>query len=160
MRLTCQPNLWTCTPTSFAMVFGTPLKQVLESIGHDGSKIEWPDEPEPKCRRGFHPQELVRLAHDLGYSATPIELFPVLNNISVVQEDYWADTWSYFYSIIQNNTGVIEGQGHRCRHCVAYCNGYIYDPMGEIYPYSREACESRDFYTQCAWIVERGKYAV
>jgi len=147
MILQRQPNLWTCTPTAWAMAIPLSLEQVLKEIGHDGSKIQRPDEPEPRCRRGFHPQELVRVALKHGRSVTYVELFPVLNGLVLDQ----LDNWNYFKHLIQTSYGVIDGQGYCCNHSVAYSFGLIYDPAGEIYLYSKEACEKRGFFTQCLW---------
>ena len=145
MLLQKQPNPYSCTATSWAMVLGIPVTKLFVELGHDGGEICRPDQPEPKNRRGFHPQELIRITG--GYAVTPIELFPVLNGLTLDQMNNW---W-YFRHIIKCCRGVIEGQGHHCKHAVAFERGLIYDPAGEIYKYSRKECERRDFYTQCAW---------
>ena len=59
------------------MVLDMPLADIFDEIGHDGSQIIWPDLPEPMCRRGFHPQELIDVCLARGYAATRIELSPV-----------------------------------------------------------------------------------
>ena len=80
MRLLRKPERWMCLPASFAMVLDLPLADIFDEIGHDGSQIVWPDLPEPMCRRGFHPQELIHLCLNHGYAATRVELYsrPVL----------------------------------------------------------------------------------
>ena len=147
MILQRQPNSWSCAPTAWAMAFNCPVEEVIRELGHDGSRVQWPDEPEPKRRRGFHSQEFVRLALKHNYSVMPIELFPVLNDLTLE----WGDNFEYFKNIIRSSFGVIEGQGHRCKHAVAYDHGLVYDPAGRVYPYSKKECEAQDFYTQCAW---------
>ena len=78
MRLLRKPERWMCLPASFAMVLDLPLAAIFEEIGHDGSQIMRPDLPEPTCRRGFHPQELIHVCLSHGHAATRVELFPVL----------------------------------------------------------------------------------
>ena len=78
MRLLRKPERWMCLPTSFAMVLDLPLSAIFDEIGHDGSQIIWPDLPEPTCRRGFHPQELIHVCLNHGHAATRVELYPVL----------------------------------------------------------------------------------
>ena len=78
MRLLRKPERWMCLPASFAMVLGLPLSVIFDEIGHDGSQIVKPELPEPMCRRGFHPQELIHLCLNHGHAATRVELYPVL----------------------------------------------------------------------------------
>ena len=73
MRLQQSPIRGTCLPTSFAMAMGIPVADIFAALGHDGSEVLWPDLPEPTCQRGFHVQELIRLAVKCGWSVTPIE---------------------------------------------------------------------------------------
>lgn len=72
------PNAWSCLATAFAMVLEVPVAHVFDYVGHDGGDVVWPDLPEPYKRRSFHIQELVRVAHLLGYSCTPFEPSPML----------------------------------------------------------------------------------
>jgi hypothetical protein len=103
----------------------------------------------------------------LGYSATPVELFP---QIAATRRSggeahvpvYYGrlaspvHNWFLFTSLIHSTTGVIEAQtiSRRC-HAVAYQNGRIYDPDGREFDYSREACEARGLYTQRLWRIEK-----
>ena len=73
MRLIPPPNAWSCLPTSFAMAIGYPVEDLITLIGHDGSPIQWPQFPEPKCRRGFHHQECVSAVWNLGFATTQFE---------------------------------------------------------------------------------------
>jgi hypothetical protein len=162
MRLQIKPQRWMCLPTSFAMALDMPLADVLLGVGHDGSKIQWPDLPEPLCRRGFHPQELLYVCLARGYAATRLELIPALTPgyssqaLRVLSEDI---AWFLFRSTIRHSRGVIEGMAvsnrRQCGHAVAYDHGRIFDPDGAEFPYSREACEARGFYTQHLWRVDR-----
>lgn len=133
------------------MAMGVPVNVLIDWIGHDGSEIVSPSWPEPRCRRGFHPQECIRLALKRGLTVTPLELFP-----SIVTEnhpytiDYGAN-WDDFIGWINQTSGVLTGRGRLCGHAVAYENGTVYDPDGYIYPFA--ACEQRGYYPQCAWLI-------
>ena len=81
MRLLRKPERWMCLPASFAMALDVPLEDIFKEIGHDGSNVAWPHLPEPVCRRGFHPQELVHVCLNRGYAATLVELCPVLRTL-------------------------------------------------------------------------------
>ena len=64
--------------------------------------------------------------------------------------------WGRFTRAIENSHGVIEGVGRQLQgHAVAYDHGHIFDPDGREYPYSRAACESRGFFTQHLWRVDK-----
>ena len=153
--LQIKPNRWSCSITSLAMCLETTTKLLCTELGHDGSKIIFPRLAEPMCRRGFHSQELIHLAWNHGYCVTPFELFPAIQPFS---SDYqpatvqFIDNWHRFTRLIQTEMGVLEGKGHRCRHAVHFCRGMIYDPDGQQYEYSKEACEQRRFYTDRALI--------
>ncbi len=73
-------NNWSCLPKSFAMCMGVSLERMCELMGHDGSDIVWPDQPEPLCRRAFHIQEILYAIHKLNYSAMPVQLNPTITN--------------------------------------------------------------------------------
>lgn len=57
-------GMWTCLLDAFQEVVGD-----LE-VTHDGSEIVWPAHGDPKCRRGFHIDELMLAAFDNGWQAT------------------------------------------------------------------------------------------
>lgn len=154
-----KPNRWSCSITAAAMVLRTPVAQLLERLGHDGSEIVFPELPDPARRRGFHSQELIHIAWYLGYTVTPMELFPMIapsegtGSIPVIFEGDQNNNWKRFIDIINNSEGIIEGRGKTWRHTVAYFNGMIYDPDGgPIYGFSQEACTEHDFYPQRALI--------
>jgi hypothetical protein len=147
-----------CMPLAFAMALGIPVAELLEAVGHDGSKIVFPTLSEPLCRRCFHVQELIQVALARGCAVTPVELFPVLQPTeagpfrqTVLYPD---NNWRRFEETIRGSRGVIDGTGARFGHTVAYDRGCIYDPKGPVYDYSRLACEAHQFYTRCAWRID------
>jgi len=76
MRHLMQPNRWSCSITSAAMVMGITIQELVDEIGHDGSNKVFPDLPEPMCFAGFDISEIVDAAFDLGWSMTPINTIP------------------------------------------------------------------------------------
>jgi hypothetical protein len=147
-----------CLPASFAMVLDLTLDEILAEIGHDGSAIKFPGMPEPVCRRGFHPQELIDVCLARGFAATRIELAPCL--MATPNSPEWPVlpddvAWQRFKRTIDLTRGVIEGVGSHCGHAVAYEYGHIFDPDGCEYDHSREACEQRGFFTQHLWRIDR-----
>ena len=142
MRRQQQPNSWSCLATSFAMVLDIPLKQLIEECGHDGSAIHWPSLGNPFCRRGFHIQELIRIAYNHGVGMVPFEAKPTSRPpmddraISVNVADIW--------EIMEGNIGVLIGE--TCcgnGHAMAWNGRRVFDPSGIIT--SRYDLHNRDF---------------
>lgn len=141
MKLQTKPNRWSCYPTAWAMAIGIPVDELIKEIGHDGGEIIWPEYCPPANRRGFHSQEMIRVALRHRYAPVPIELYPVLSPnksaseyIPVEMKQFTSQ--EYFNGIVNSNTGVIEcltDKGHN--HAVAFENGMIFDPEGELYLY-------------------------
>ena len=160
MRLQTKPERWQCLVTSFAMALDMLVADVMREIGHDGGQVLWPALPEPLCRRGFHPQELIDVCRAHGYAVTRIELFPGLMPKAGGPEFRWLteeQAWPRFIQAIQNSRGVIGGVTlyHGNGHAVAYDHGHVFDPEGVDFPYSRAACERRAFITQHLWYLDK-----
>jgi hypothetical protein len=159
MRLQRQPNRWSCLPTAFAMALDIPVKEFLHRVGHDGSRIAFPTESEPACRRGFHVQECIDVAVRLGYGVTPIELFPrhapslTVPPITITFGNELSNE-RRFARFIDAGRGVITGLSRNHGHAVAYERGDIYDPAGHVYRYSLFTCESHGFIGNCLWNVQ------
>jgi hypothetical protein len=130
-------------------------------LGHDGGEIVFPDLPEPANRRGHNIYELIQIAVDLGYAVTPIPLRAAITPANdpqrqvVIGTDF--ENWSRFTHQLHASQGVIECFGPRLYHLLAYDRGRIFDPDGDEFPYSREACEQRNLGTYCLWRVDRIK---
>ena len=146
MRLQTSPNLWSCLPTAFAMAIGCPVEHLIESIGHDGSEITWPNLDEPMCRRGFHIQEIIAVL--TGLAVTPIERSPrIAPNLTATPVTI--DNEYLFQSVAHMTRGVLTGRTPKCGHAVAYDHGAVCDPRGIINPH--------DFTPNCAWIIRNCK---
>ena len=157
--LQIKPNKWSCSVTSFAMALRVPVQQLIDEIGHDGGSIIFPHLPDPMRRRGFHSQELILAAWRHGFACTPLELFPrIQSNCGEYTQRVGAGNifcWERFTMAVKKNFGVVEGIGNQCSHAVNFHHGYIWDPDGDHYPYSRQACEDRGFFGNRLWIFSR-----
>lgn len=126
-----QPNRWSCLATSFAMSCGRSTATMVKRVGHDGSTILWPTLAEPKRRRGFAVNELLKVALDMGAAFTPIipiwpqQPCPTVGAHSVQLPEEWMDT------VFDNHDGVVILKDH----AVAWSKDLhkILDPNGEAY---------------------------
>lgn len=108
------------------MVMGRPVKDLISKIGHDGSEIRWPDLPEPKCRRAFHPQEVLFAARKLGFHFVIWEI-----NLGITPDGKHFHSWSDYIHvrrIMSESKGVVFGRGQRVNHCWAWDGKNFIDP--------------------------------
>lgn len=152
MELIRQPNRWSCLGVSFAMALGIPYAKVTELVGHDGSEIIWPELPEPLRRRGFHIQEMIRVAWMRDYLVTPILAHFVVtpdtvHKLQVTQLDF-------AQKLLQNHSGVLTGQGIKNNHAIAWDHKTqrIFDPNGLVY-----APENGHFTPETFWLISKSK---
>jgi len=121
-----QPNRWSCSVAAAAMAMHVPVAELIDKIGHDGSEIKC-DLPEPLCRAGFAPQEIIDVAFEYGWSITEIEPNPQMTpNGEVI--------WSVFdsedkirarmESYMDNFSGTVFGPRYDQKnwHYVAWCH--------------------------------------
>jgi hypothetical protein len=166
-----------CILTAFAMVFDMDPDELQAEIGSNWQSIAFSGLPQPYCWRGYHVQEFIRYAVQRGYAITPIELAPVVAppmikggyntppypNVPIyLGDEAEARSWQIFKNIVLNSRGILTGLLVNASilirgHAVAYEHGVIYDPRGRTFYYSAEECESRGFYANCAWRVDRMK---
>ena len=159
MRLQLKHARWQCLVASFAMALDLPLDDVVVELGHDGGEVLYPALPDPLCRRGVHPQELIDVCRAHGYAVTYLELFPCLKtkpDQAGVLAFTTKQAWSRFTEAIKTTRGVIGGVTPSGKgHAVAYEYGHIYDPDGWMYDYSPLACEQSGFFTQHLWYLDK-----
>lgn len=139
------PNAWSCLPTAFAMALGVDLNYILKDIGHDGSEITHAGLPEPLNRRGFHMQELIKVATQRDHAVTPIELAPMgvpaVNsggraldmNLASTPKMFDTGHWDWFKDNLFWYDGVIEcrkacGTGHAVASHGRRDHAAIHDP--------------------------------
>lgn len=159
VKLQLKHERWQCAVTAFAMVLDCPVADLMMCLGHDGGEIVFPDLPEPANRRSHNLYEMIQVAVDLGYGVTPVPLRAAITSANDPARQIIVGTdeqnWSRFTRQLLVSRGVIECQGPRCYHMLAYDKGRIFDPDGCEFPYSRDACEQRGLYTYCLWRVDR-----
>lgn len=76
MKHQMQPNRWSCSVTSAAMVLDIPVTELISQLGHDGGEIYYPHNTPPCCYRGFDISEIVDVVMRRGWAVTPIIAWP------------------------------------------------------------------------------------
>jgi hypothetical protein len=171
MKAQQNPNLWSCLPTAFAIALDKPVNDVITALGRDGSEIIFAGLPEPLCRKGFHPQELIKYCLMQNLAVTRVELFPTatpggpvtdiqIGNIHL----YNTGTFDWFYSNMFNSNGVVEcrtnlGFGHAMAYEGKGDHAIIHDP-GKCVSFefnNINDSEKRDRYIFALWRLESMK---
>ena len=149
--------------TAFAMALGIEVSKLIDSIGHDGSEIVEADLELEPLRRGFSAQECIEIALVMGFACTQVELLPALIYPSGQKRvitfphnggDFHGN-WERFRSHVASSRGVIAGTGKRHGHAVAYEFSTVLDPDGRPFHFTQGACETRHFYCQMLWRLDR-----
>jgi hypothetical protein len=99
----------------------------------------------------------------MGFACTQIELLPALIYPSGQKRvitfrpscDGFQGNWERFRSHVASSRGVIAGTGKRHGHALAYENNSVFDPDGTPFHFTQGACETRHFYCQMLWRVDR-----
>lgn len=162
MLPTKNPNPWSCLPASFATVLEVQLEAILAIVGHDGSEITHVGLGEPLCRRGFHPQEMIKMCLEDGMAVSRIEIFPtsVPKIALTTSEPKQFDTggWDWFTQNLFYSNGVIEcctavGTGHAMAYQGKRSHALIYDPAkDETFAFRKpEDTERRDRFISALW---------
>lgn len=125
-----QPHRASCLVTSFAMVLGVSVAELIEQIGHDGTEVVLPQLKEPYCFRGHHIQELVRACHQRGYSVTLIEPIPVSQHQG--HQIHHPAPMEWIDSILQARHGVLVGQLNGRDHSLAWDGHLTYNPANGL----------------------------
>lgn len=123
-----QQNSWSCSITALANLLDVPVAEIIRQIGHDGSEVLWPYMPEPQCRRGFHPRELLEVAlyyntHFVAFEADPQIGHTVESAVSI-----YPDARDRFYEKLTDYDGLLYGQAGDTRHWWTVKNSEIWCP--------------------------------
>lgn len=158
------PNGWSCLPTAFAIALEVPLDAVLGIVGHDGSEITHAGLPEPLCRRGFHPQEMIKMCLEDGMSVTRVELYPsaiASNGVPHSPKRFDIGGWEWFSENIFNSAGVLDcrtatGVGHAMAYLGMGDHALICDPAtGKESEFrTLDDTERRDRFLVALWRIE------
>ena len=71
-----QPNPWSCYPAAVSMLTGIPIEELIEEIGHDGSKVIDPSIKVPANREAFIGCEMALALLNFGWAIVPIYAAP------------------------------------------------------------------------------------
>lgn len=135
MKAQVSPNWYTCLPTAFAVALGVPVRDLFRELGHDGSEIVFPQEPEPLCRRAFHAQEFFGPCLRRGYAPVHVEAVPIteangekfvvaFTNTHIERLTAYMETYS----------GVVIGdKPNGTCHALAWDGKLFYNNDGRIY---------------------------
>lgn len=115
-----------CMVDSLAYLTRSDRQEVCRIIGHDGSEKVFPF-PDPYCRRGFTPDELIRASIVLGY--IPV-FIPNIRTISPMRSSSVAvDAGPKLFKIDASCPMAIGFRWTETKgHAVAIYNGMVYDP--------------------------------
>jgi hypothetical protein len=157
------PNAWSCLPTAFANVLDLELDRVLFYLGHDGSEIVRAGLPDPLCRKGFHPHELIRLCLEMQRAVTRYELIGQAtpgNTFDPTVFDFGG--WPPFITQMYNSLGVLDvrtsmGVGHAMSYRGNGDHAEICDPAnGEVFEFSDPAdTEKHGRFITALWRIDR-----
>lgn len=161
MKQQRNPNAWSCLPAAFATALEAPIEAVLGIIGHDGSEITHAGLPEPMNRRGFHPQELIKMCLADAMAVTRVELFPSATpqtDKGTCIKSFDTGGWQWFRTNLFHSTGVIDcrtavGTGHAMAYQGMGNHALIFDPAnGDEFEFRKpEDTEGRDRFLMALW---------
>jgi len=161
MKAPFQVKGWSCIADAFASALGIPVANLIDKIGHTES-------------HGFHVQECIEVAVNLGFACTPIELvpqalltptsqpravwFPQYKLSSDLSLD-WGDKSGNvlrLYTHMRGNEGVLTGQvTSGIGHAVNWHNNEIWDTRERGFAYKFGECDANGFHPQCFWKVQK-----
>ncbi len=136
-------NKWSCIAASFSMALGVSFAEFIELIGHDGGARPYRDRT---LRAGFHLQECIDASNRLGYSCTPIIMYPgsAPDFSQIESRPLWSKEASmarFLHYLEITKHGVLECElqtsGIRKGHAVAWDGTLIYDPRQRIYAFDQ-----------------------
>lgn len=136
MKAQVSPNWYSCLPTAFAVALGVPVRDLLTELGHDGSQVIFPDEPEPSCRRAFHVQEFFGPSIRRGYAPLLVEAVPAVESRDG-EKFVIAFTNTHIERLtayMEAYTGVVIGdKPNGLCHALAWDKHLFYNNDGRIY---------------------------
>jgi hypothetical protein len=143
------PNWWSCLPTAFAIALELPVRELIAEIGHDGSELIFPNQPEPYSRRAYHIQELIYPCLKRGYALMIVEAVPILTTER--EPDYHPIMFSEgnnhrLMNIMAQFIGVVAGENQDGKsHAAAWDCNLCYDPNMDV-PMSEMDFNIREFF--------------
>lgn len=139
-------NRFSCVLDSFAMAAGVEPSRLIDLVGHLGYRVETDNEKNYTVPLGYHIQELIAPMMSLGFSVTPVELYPVTYDEGLESNRIiWFGTGEdkdicnkrRLFDAMQNQKGILTGRNQIGNgHAVAWVDGMAHDPVapcGRIY---------------------------
>lgn len=146
MRLISQPEKWQCGLAAFAMLFDLSLESAVQTLGHDGSEILYPELKEPECRKGFTIPELVDAAYKLDHALIQFDAVPITMDANEKVRSIYPEVEleSRLMRILAQGEGLILGQyASKKWHMVCWDGKYVLDPHGpRIYSFNDVGIET------------------
>lgn len=153
MKHVRQPNRWSCSVASAAMVMGLTVEELIESIGHDGSEEVFPDLPVPIKYAGFTISEIIDDAMRRGWSVTGIETMPRCTPDGDNVRDVYPESklMERFEWYLDRFDGIAYGIGNRNWHVIAWSKEERrwHDPSGPILQHDTPSIDIATFYAFC-----------
>src|SRR5262245_38829094 len=127
MNLQHSPNWWSCLPTAFAIALDVSVRELIAEIGHDGSDIIFPDQPEPYSRRSFHIQEFISPCLKRDYALLIVEAVPTIHPDYPIQ--FPEGNAFRIIELMKEYIGVLAGEHEGGKpHAMAWDKQHYYDP--------------------------------
>jgi hypothetical protein len=143
MIIQVSPNRWSCVPSAFATATNIPLASLIETIGHDGSEVIYPDLGEPYRRRAFLLDEVAVALLEHGWIVAKYETKPAfaVDQDHIYYHDYTRDKLELISKLMTCSIGVVAGilrtDKREINHAAAWDGKECFDPLGFIYPLER-----------------------
>ncbi len=121
-----------CLIYATAMLLGITPEQVIETVGHDGSEIWWPQLESPWGQRGIHMQEILDVVEATGQTLVCYQLMPT----SVPIDEGLQRRAVFELKRAKERFSLVLGVGPgiliTARHACAWDGSKVYDPNGRI----------------------------
>lgn len=121
------PNSWGCLVASTATLLNVSYDKIIEELGHDGSKIVFPDLSDPKCRRSFILEEIIDLLWHRGMGLVSVSFCPVISDGEIVEEIF--TDLDRINRYLSSTVGLLQGSYAIDRpHICAWDGTHVIDP--------------------------------
>lgn len=117
------------------MLFDCSVETIFRAVGHDGSKVLWPELPEPQRRKAIHIEEIKYVAFSFGRvlaDFVPGLLYSPSGDPSTADH---IDLLPQLKGVMCNFDGILLGRfSGRGSHAVAWNakEQVVYDPAGRL----------------------------
>ncbi len=134
-----------CLAIASAMALGLTYEELISRIGHDGQAIIFPDLSDPGKRQGFHIQEIIDVAINMGFAVIPIEALPYSTPDG--QKTYAVNfKVKRFQDHLKNARGIITGMKKHWRHAVYWNGNYAFESPNTYHSYENLYMDIDCFY--------------